>query len=109
MTKEYVLEDTGKLGILNFKPNYSIYFHRGNEKVGMLDFNGPEMTFSGDMDESAKLFLEVVENAFKARLEQERAKERDACIKIVENEAMQYAEPVWAFEIVNDIKARGQA
>ena len=35
--------------------------------------------------------------------------EREACVQIVENEAMQYAEPVWAFEIVNDIKARGQA
>ena len=34
--------------------------------------------------------------------------EREACIKIVEDEAMQYAEPVWAFEIVNDIKARKQ-
>ena len=34
--------------------------------------------------------------------------EREACIKIVEDEAMQYAEPVWAFEIVNDIKARGK-
>ena len=35
--------------------------------------------------------------------------ERQACIQIVENEAFQYASPVWAFEIVNDIKARGQA
>ena len=35
--------------------------------------------------------------------------EREACIQIVENEAFQYASPVWAFEIVNDIKARGQA
>ena len=35
--------------------------------------------------------------------------EREACVQIVESEAMQYAEPVWAFEIVNDIKARGQA
>ena len=35
--------------------------------------------------------------------------EREACAGIVVNEAMQYAEPVWAFEIVNDIKARGQA
>ena len=34
--------------------------------------------------------------------------EREACVQIVESEAMQYAEPVWAFEIVNDIKARGQ-
>jgi hypothetical protein len=35
--------------------------------------------------------------------------EREACVQIVENEAYQYASPVWAFEIVNDIKARGQA
>jgi len=33
--------------------------------------------------------------------------ERSACVQIVENEAFQYASPVWAFEIVNDIKARG--
>lgn len=108
MTKEYVLKDTGKLGIFNFKPNYNIHFHRGNQQVGVLDFNGPEMKFSGDMDESAKLFLELVATSFKTRLEQERAEEREACIKIVENEAMQYASPVWAFEIINDIKAREQ-
>ena len=33
--------------------------------------------------------------------------EREACAGIVVNEAFQYASPVWAFEIVNDIKARG--
>ena len=32
--------------------------------------------------------------------------EREACAKIVENEAWQYTSPVWAFEIVNDIRAR---
>jgi hypothetical protein len=26
------------------------------------------------------------------------------CINKIENEAIQYAEPVWAFELVNDIK-----
>jgi hypothetical protein len=34
--------------------------------------------------------------------------EREACAKIVLNEAYQYTSPVWAFEIVNDIRARGQ-
>ena len=34
--------------------------------------------------------------------------EREACAKIVENEAWQYTSPVWAVEIVNDIRARGQ-
>ena len=72
------MNDTGKLGILNFKPNYNIYFHRGDTQVGVLDFNGPEMKFSGDMDESAKLFLEFIATSFKTRLEQERAEEREA-------------------------------
>jgi hypothetical protein len=35
------------------------------------------------------------------------AAEREACAQIVEAEAMQYAEPVWAVEIINDIRARG--
>jgi hypothetical protein len=35
--------------------------------------------------------------------------EREACAKIVENKAYQYTSPVWAFEIVNAIRARGQA
>ena len=26
------------------------------------------------------------------------------CIRMIENEASQYAEPTWAFEIVNDLK-----
>jgi len=73
MTKEYVLEDIEKLTTFNFKPNCSITFHSANRKVGTLDFNGPEMIFSGDMDESAKLFLELVATSFKTRLEQERA------------------------------------
>jgi len=35
--------------------------------------------------------------------------EREACAKIVENEAWQYTSPVWAVQIVNAIRARGQA
>jgi len=35
------------------------------------------------------------------------AAEREACAQIVEREAMTYSNPVWAVEIVNDIRARG--
>ena len=87
MTQEYVWKDIGTKSTFNFKPNYSIIFHRGNEQIGVLDFNGPEMTFSGDMDESAKLFLELVATSFKTRLEQERAEEREACAKVCEEYA----------------------
>jgi len=82
MTKEYVLKDIGIESTFNIKPNYNIIFHRGNTQIGVLDFNGPEMTFSGDIDESAKLFLEFVATSFKGRLEQERAEEREACAKV---------------------------
>ena len=45
----------------------------------------------------------------KAHIQAAMLSEREACARIVEVEAMQYAEPVWAYEIVNDIRARGQA
>ena len=35
-------------------------------------------------------------------------REREECAQIVEREAAQYGEPTWAFEIVNDIRARGE-
>ena len=28
----------------------------------------------------------------------------ERCLSMIENEAAQYAEPVWAFELINDIK-----
>lgn len=37
------------------------------------------------------------------------AAEREACAQIVEREAECYGEPVWAIEILSDIRARGQA
>jgi len=36
------------------------------------------------------------------------AAEREACVQIVEREASQYTNPVWAVEIVNDIYERDQ-
>ena len=73
--------------VINIKPNYNMTFHRDGKQVGVLDFNGPEMTFSGDMDESAKLFLNWIANSFKGRLEQERADEREMCAKVCEEYA----------------------
>ena len=98
MTKEYVF---------NIKPNYNIIFHRGNTQIGVLDFNGPEMAFSGDMDESAILFIEVIANSFKARLEQERAEEREACAKLCAGWS-DYTNGI-APTLAKAIRARGQA
>jgi hypothetical protein len=37
--------------------------------VGKLDFNGPALLFTGDVDESVKLFVDAVEKLFLGRIE----------------------------------------
>lgn len=66
------------LSIGNIKPNYNITYYRDGKQIGVLDFNGPEMVFTGDADESAKVFFDIIARSFKARLEQERADERNS-------------------------------
>ncbi len=62
----------------NIKPNYNITFHRptengwaNGEAIGALDFNGPELVFTGDASESAKTFINWVSIIFKGRLIEE--------------------------------------
>lgn len=57
-------------------------------------------TDTPEQEENAKKYLE----RFAALV---RADEREQCVQIVEREASQYADPVWAVEIVNDIRERG--
>ena len=66
------------LSIGNIKPNYNITSHRAGdenfglgEPVGALDFNGPELKFAGNAEESAKVFIDWIAHAFKGRLEEE--------------------------------------
>ena len=67
------------LTLSDTKPNHNVTFHNQDGKqIGALDFNGPEMTFTGDADESAKIFFDLIAGWFKARLEQERADERNS-------------------------------
>jgi len=65
---------------------------RADERERIKAANAPEI-------ERINAHLKSLEDAVKA--------EREACVRIVETEAMQYAEPTWAFEILNDIRARG--
>lgn len=87
MNEKYTWKNTGQLSVGSIKPNYNITFHSNYKQVGALDFNGPEMTFTGDMDESAKLFFDWIATSFKERLEQERAKENEACALIADEAA----------------------
>ena len=52
--------------------------------------------------------IEMLEAEWRDRLKAAVLAERESCIKIVKNEAWQYTSPVWAVEIINDIRDRGQ-
>lgn len=60
----------------DIKPNHKFIFHppgvgHTGPAIGSLDFNGPEMKFEGNADESAKVFFEYVAKYFHERLREE--------------------------------------
>ena len=69
-----------------------------NETIGTLDFNGPEMVFTGNADESAKVFIDFVAERFSDRLKQEREAEREACAKVCEElrDNLKHSAKEWA-------------
>jgi hypothetical protein len=70
------------LSVGTLKPNYNISFHNNGQEVGKLDFNGPALVFTGDAEESAKVFIDWIAQSFAGRLEEERKAEREACAKV---------------------------
>lgn len=89
-SKLAVPADMLPVSFATIKPNYNISFHNNLETggvgklVGKLDFNGPELVFTGDAAESAKVFVDWVANAFEGRLKEERTKELKACCDLLE-------------------------
>jgi hypothetical protein len=66
----------GQLAVAHLKPNYNITFHRNEngvngKVVGSFDFNGPQLVFEGDAEESAKVFVDWLSYTFKGRLDEE--------------------------------------
>ena len=72
------------LSVGTIKPNYNISFHNNGKEVGKLDFNGPALVFTGDAEESAKVFVDWIAQSFAGRLEEERKAEREACAKLAD-------------------------
>lgn len=68
----------------NTTPSYTFVLHNGEGEIGRLDFNGPEMIFSGDADKSALLFFDYIGKYFDQRLKAERQAELDACCDLLE-------------------------
>lgn len=66
-------------------PNYNMTFNnKDGQEVGRLDFNGDTMKFIGNADESARVFFDWIAESFASRLLQERKREYDRCVKLVE-------------------------
>jgi hypothetical protein len=91
------------LSVGNIKPNYNISFHNNGKEVGKLDFNGPALVFTGEAEESAKVFVDWIAQSFAGRLEEERKAEREALLDLVDAYAKNNT------DLKAAIRARGQA
>jgi hypothetical protein len=97
---------TGNISVSIFKPNYNISFHNhAGEKIGTLDFNTDRLVFTGNAEESAKVFIDFIAQSFAKRLEEERQAEREACAKLCETHAPTTT-PTWV-SYASEIRARG--
>jgi hypothetical protein len=64
--------------------NYVVGFHaKDGSTVGELDFNTGKLIFTGNADESAKIFIDALGRWFEIRLKQERQATIQECIDIV--------------------------
>ena len=104
---KYSFKPTGQLSVSNFKPNYNISFHNNGQEIGKLDFNGPALVFTGDAEESAKVFIDWIAGSFHGRLEEERKAEREACAKVADYYSMHDQDT--PADIAAAIRARGQS
>ena len=104
---KYSFKPTGQLAIRDMKPNYNISFHNNGKEVGKLDFNGSALVFTGEAEESAKVFVDWIARSFASRLEEERKAEREACAKLIEAETGM--NPDWQKHLAAAIRNRGQA
>ena len=90
---------------------YTVTFMKNEKQIGILDFNGPHMIFSGDADESAKVFFDSLYKEFGSRLKRERQIEREKCAEICEKH-MEIREintsmAIAAGNCADEIRARG--
>jgi hypothetical protein len=47
------------------------FYNEDGDEIGVMDFNGPYMTFEGNADESAIVFMDAISTVFQYRLQLE--------------------------------------
>ena len=80
MNEEFTV-DLGQFQVLNLKPNYNMTFHNASGVIGTLDFNGPELVFTGNAEESAKVFIDWIAQTFHGRIKEAELRGREAMRK----------------------------
>jgi hypothetical protein len=109
---EKISTNLGQYLTLNTMRNYSISFCNNHGTVGKLDFNGPQMKFEGNADQSIDAFVRAFGHWFDGRLKQERESEREACAKVCDERAakapMGSDEQCEAEDCAKAIRARGE-
>ena len=78
---EGLLVPTSQLQLSNLKPNHNITFHNRDGEVARFDFNGPELKFTGNPDEGAKIFIDFAAKYFDQRLKEEYQRGYEAAKK----------------------------
>lgn len=56
----FKLSSENSYPLLTITPTYNVVFYSGSVQVGKLDWNDGVMKFTGDADESAKLFFDNI-------------------------------------------------
>lgn len=81
------VSDTSKFTLMVHNPEaqYTLSFHKEDKTIGVLDFKGDALKFTGEAEESAKVFIDWIAQGFHKRLEQERAAEREQCAKLCDD------------------------
>jgi hypothetical protein len=108
MTDEYSFnfKQPGQLSMLAPAKNYNISFHNNGQEIGKLDFNGPALVFTGDAEESAKVFIDWIARSFHGRLEEERKAEREEIAQMCD-EVDKESQSQWPKRLATMIRARG--
>jgi hypothetical protein len=107
MNEEMSVGHNGILLINKFKPSYTITMnHSDGEVVGRFDFNGPKLIFTGDAEESAKVFVNYLTMIWDKRLQEEREAEREACAKVCEKQIKSYLSKQYTTDPLGGLRER---
>lgn len=83
MSDSNIIATASNVSYVLAKPNYNISFHgEGGKEIGKLDFNGPALVFTGNAEESAKVFADYLAKSFYGRIEEAAQAERERCAQI---------------------------